>query len=600
MEPKVFAPGTLFSRIFHASPVAMTINAIPSGEYVDVNASFARLLGFTRPEMIGRRAVDLDIISAPRRMPVVESLIQRHGLANLSVQLRARSGETRDVIVSAQVEEFSGQLYSVAMIQDLTEYRQAQKALSVSEARFRLFFESVPLPVWVFDLETLRILDANPAAAATYGYSVDELMTLSVLDLRPPDEQEAFRDYIPELKDNPHDIGVWRHCKKDGTPMDVAITGYSFTLQGRRVRLAVLRDVTEQLAAERAVLESERRLQIITDLSTDGIWDLDLLRGNAQVNEAFRLIYGGPEQPEDMPRWWAGRIHPDDRAAVLRGLQEVITSGGAYWSSEFRMLRADDAAYASVIARGHVMRDKDGRPARVIGALVDITAQIEVAEAAARAALEERQRLARDLHDSVTQSLYSVTLLAEVARRRAESGDSASALEQIARLGDLAQQCLREMRLLVYELRPPLVAEVGLVGALQHRLEAVEQRSGVRVSLLADDDSCIPRPIQNELFRVAEEALNNALKHAHASSLSVRLHATEEVVELEISDNGQGFDSVQVAQGGGQGLGNMRERVARLSGEFTLESAPGERTTIRVRVGIAGNRARPDGALALS
>lgn len=80
----------------------------------------------------------------------------------------------------------------------------------------------------------------------------------------------------------------------------------------------------------------------------------------------------------------------------------------------------------------------------------------------------------------------------------------------------------------------------------------------------------------------------------------MRLHATEEVVELEISDNGQGFDSVQVAQGGGQGLGNMRERVARLSGEFTLESAPGERTTIRVRVGIAGNRARPDGALALS
>lgn len=583
----VFAPGTLFSRIFHASPVAMTINAIPGGRYADVNESYCQLVGYSRAEIIGRTAVELGLISPAERAPVINSLLQDRGLSNRPVTLRHRSGELRHGIVSAQTEEFDGEMYSVAMIQDLTEYQHAQRALSVSEARFRLFFESVPLPVWVFDMETLRILDANPAAAATYGYTLDELLTMTIMDVRAPSDQEEFRAFLPSLRESITNIGVWRHKKKDGTPMDMSITGYTFTLNGRRVRLAVLRDVTEQLATERAVLESERRLQIITDLSTDGIWDLDIRSRRMQLNEAFRSIYGAPEQPEAVLDWWLGRIHPDDRSAVENSLVEIIDSGASYWSTEYRMLRATGESYANVIVRGYVMRNPDGHPVRMIGALVDITTQVEVAEAAARAALEERQRLARDLHDSVTQSLYSVTLLAEVARRRAEANDPAATLEQITRLGDLAQQCLREMRLLVYELRPALVDEAGLIGALQHRLEAVEQRSGVRVNLQAGNDEDIPRPIQNELFRVAEEALNNALKHAHASNLTVRIITNPDGVEMEISDNGRGFD-VDSPPAGGQGLHNMRERVARMRGRIDLESVAGDHTTVRVWVALQG------------
>ena len=597
MEPSTFASGTLFSRIFHASPVGMTINAIPEGWFVDVNESYAELIGYSREEIIGRRAVDLNLVIPARRESVVQNLLEHRALSNTPVELRHRSGQKRHVIVSAQIEEFEGQLYSVAMIQDLTEYRQAQEALSVSEARFRLFFESVPLPVWVFDLETLQILDANPAAAATYGYSIDELLSMTIMDVRSPLDQEALREFLPHMHDAMANIGVWKHRRKDGTQMDMAITGYTFTLHGRRVRLAVLRDVTEQLAAERAVVESEQRLKIITELSTDGIWDLDVNTGSVQVNEAFRTIYGAPERPEEVLAWWLERIHPEDRLTVLESIQEVVALGNSYWSGEYRMLRANGKSYVNVLARGHVLRE-GGQPVRIIGALVDITVQMEVAEAAARAALEERQRLARDLHDSVTQSLYSVTLLSEVARRRAEAGDHAATLDQITRLGELAQQCLREMRLLVYELRPALVEEVGLVGALQHRLEAVEQRSGVRVTLVAGDDQIIPRVVQNELFRVAEEALNNALKHARASRLSVQLRTSPVAVELEISDNGRGFDADAAIRSGGQGLRNMRERVDRLGGDFTLQTTPEGHTTITVRVSLGhGATAFPDRAL---
>jgi PAS domain S-box-containing protein len=584
MSSSVFASGTLFSSIFHGSPVAMTINALPSGEYIDVNDSFMRLVGYTREELLGRRAIDLGIVTPQRREPVVQDLLKAGSLVNDPQILRHRSGKVRQVIVSAQLEEYEGQTFTVAIIQDLTEYQHTQDALRVSEARFRLFFESVPLATYVFDLDSLRILDANPAASRLYGYSLDELRQMTILDLRPPGEREEMSAALYLVRDTPAYTGISRQIRKDGTHIDVALSGYTLEVEGRALRLTVMHDITEQLAAERALLAGEQRLQIITELSTDGIWDWDVPGECIHFNEAFRIIYGAPEQPKETAAWWMAHIHPDDRAAVLRSLGEAITGGGSYWSTEYRMQRASGNSYATVIVRGHLLRDADGNVIRATGALVDISRQMEIAEAAAQAALEERQRLARDLHDSVTQSLYSVTLLAEVARRRAQSGDAAATLEHIERLGELSQQCLREMRLLVYELRPALVEEVGLVGALRQRLEAVEQRSGVRVQLEADDDQAIPLAVQNELFRVAEEALNNALKHAHASSLSVSLRVQDSEVTLSIADNGRGFDPAQARASGGQGLSNMSERVARLGGSFEIDTAPGQETTVRARL----------------
>jgi PAS domain S-box-containing protein len=564
----------------------MTVNSLLDGHYVDVNDSFARLVGYSREELIGRRAIDLGILSVRRRESVVENLLQSRALANDPQELRHRSGDVRQVIVSAQLEEHEGTLFTVAIIQDLTDYHRTQSVLRAYESRFQLFFESVPLPVLVFELATLRILDANPAACRAHEYTLDELRGMTLLDIRLPEEHATLRAQLPQMGEAEPSAGVWQHRKRDGALMEMAVSGYTLELDGRRVCLAVLRDITQQMAAERALIDSEQRLQIITELSTDGIWDCDLVTKAVHLNEAFRLIYGAPDDVEDLLHWWVDRIHPDDRPAMLRSLQEALVGSGAYWSTEFRMLRSDGARYATVIIRGHIVHDDTGRPVRLSGALVDISRQMEIAEATARAALEERQRLARDLHDSVTQSLYSVTLLAEVARRRAQAGDAAATLEQIDRLGELSQQCLREMRLLVYELRPAMVEEVGLVGALRQRLESVEQRSGVRVQLTADDDRTIPLPMQNELFRVAEEALNNALKHAHASTLSVRLRTMNGMVELDIADNGRGFDPARAALSGGQGLSNMRERVTRLGGRFDIDTAAGRETIIRVQIGL--------------
>jgi signal transduction histidine kinase/streptogramin lyase len=163
-----------------------------------------------------------------------------------------------------------------------------------------------------------------------------------------------------------------------------------------------------------------------------------------------------------------------------------------------------------------------------------------------KAITEERSRLARELHDSVTQSLHSSTLLAEAGQRLVSSGDIERARGYLIRLGEISQQALKEMRLLVYELRPLALSGVGLVRALQQRLDAVERRSGVEVQLSIEEELELPASIEEELFRIAMEALNNALKHANPTRVTVALSLEKKraipCIELAIIDDCIGFD----------------------------------------------------------
>jgi len=202
------------------------------------------------------------------------------------------------------------------------------------------------------------------------------------------------------------------------------------------------------------------------------------------------------------------------------------------------------------------------------------------------AVVAERERLARELHDSVTQSLYSLTLLAEASQRMVGAGDLEPVREYTGRLGEIAQQALREMRLLVYQLRPLVLKRDGLVGALQQRLDAVEKRAGVDARLLVEGPVDLPVEVEDGLYRIAQEALNNALKHAVPTSVTVRIRASGGKVTLEVSDDGRGFDPERVSDEGGMGLANMRGRAERLGGDLALLSASGEGTTVRVSLEV--------------
>jgi signal transduction histidine kinase len=153
-------------------------------------------------------------------------------------------------------------------------------------------------------------------------------------------------------------------------------------------------------------------------------------------------------------------------------------------------------------------------------------------------------------------------------------------------LGEIAQQALKEMRLLVYQLRPAILEQEGLVGALQQRLDAVERRSSIETRLLVDEALELPALVEEGLYRIVQEALNNTLKHASATCVTVHIHVQHGQLGLEVIDNGRGFDHDGMSYTGGLGLVSMKERAEKLGGLFTVLSKPGEGTTIKVSVKI--------------
>jgi signal transduction histidine kinase len=199
------------------------------------------------------------------------------------------------------------------------------------------------------------------------------------------------------------------------------------------------------------------------------------------------------------------------------------------------------------------------------------------------AIIEERQRLARDLHDSVSQSLYGVMLFARAGRDALEGDDQESLSRDLARVEENALRALKEMRLLLYQLQPLSFEQGGLAQALTHRFSQVEARLGVETELAVDPDIVLPRDTEEMLYRLASEALNNALKHADATRVSVKLTRDADSVILTIADNGRGFDPEQVTAAG-MGLANMRFRAEKAGGFLSIESAPAQGTVVRCTI----------------
>jgi len=193
---------------------------------------------------------------------------------------------------------------------------------------------------------------------------------------------------------------------------------------------------------------------------------------------------------------------------------------------------------------------------------------------------EERSRLARDLHDSVVQSLYSLNLLVSGWKRMVQNGDTSEVKEYFDRAGEITHQALKEMRLMVFQLQPRALIWEGLVSALQRRLEAVEHRAGVKTSLATSALPNLPFKVEEALYHIAQEALNNALKHSGETHVTVEIQSAESIIQLKVTDNGKGFDPAASGNSSGMGLFNMRQRAEELHGILIITSSPDAGTSI--------------------
>lgn len=200
------------------------------------------------------------------------------------------------------------------------------------------------------------------------------------------------------------------------------------------------------------------------------------------------------------------------------------------------------------------------------------------------AVAEERQRLARELHDSVTQVLYSVILYADATRLAFAADKKVEGMQNLDELRTLTRQAMADMRLLLYRLHPPELEKEGLLAALQARLEAVEERAKLKIDLQVEGEDILPIATEEELYKIALEALNNVVKHAKAEQVTVRFRFTEENCWMTIQDDGVGFDPATALREGGLGLRGIAERVNQLGGTLSVESTPGHGAKVQVMV----------------
>jgi PAS domain S-box-containing protein len=370
---------------------------------------------------------------------------------------------------------------------------------------------------------------------------------------------------------------------------------------------------------ERQVVDRTREITTLYELAEIAASSEDLRKGLDQSLHKVLTSVGGE----------AGTIHMLDDAGTK--IEMIVCSGlSSEVKSELQAASIDDTFWRGVVERGEPVLQMDlqaddhappalqkshlksfiGAPIMArnkllgiisifhtsdhgpsldeIGLLSMVSDQIGFAvdraqlRAQARLAAidRERQRLARELHDSVTQSLYSLSFIAKASRNFAREGQWDRVEEYLVTVQETAQQALKEMRLLVFELMPTSLEEMGLVDVLQQRLNFVERRSGVDTEVIAEGHFDLPMRFQVSMYRIAEEALNNILKHAGATQVVVRLCESGNRVEMEIEDNGAGFDPERIV--GGMGIANMYERAETLNGELSIVSEFDKGTKVKL------------------
>jgi signal transduction histidine kinase len=429
--------------------------------------------------------------------------------------------------------------------------------------------------------------------------------------------------------------GQAREVRKDGTSFYAEVRGAMITYQGKPHQLGVLRDVTETMRAyqllEQRVAERTRELSALLEVSHNINATLELqpllslildqLRtlvdysgASIFIREGDRIVnvdYRGPSPVEEVlqvniPRRSGveevlRRREPiiiDDVRGDTPMAKEFMSTGSDYMYSTFSYIRSwmGVPLMTKEWAIGVLCLDSDKpnyytpQHAQLVLAIANQAAiAIENArlyeQAQQLAVLEERQRLARELHDSVSQALYGIALGARTARTLLDR-DPQRVAEPLNYVLQLAEAGLAEMRALIFELRPESLQTEGLVAALNRQAASIRTRHSMAVATEFCEEPPLPFDVKEAFYRIAQEALNNIIKHARATQIDLRLTCEGARMLLHVSDNGVGFNPNDSFPGH-LGLQTMRERITRFGGELSIESAPGQGSTVQAWVKVA-------------
>ncbi len=259
--------------------------------------------------------------------------------------------------------------------QDITERKQVEQVLKLSEKKYKTLFKENPLPMFIWDFETLNIIDCNEEALLKYGYTREECLQLNIRDMSPK-EDISLVDAATKSEASYRQINknIWRHLKKNGQLIQMEITAHLMDYGGRRVSLALLNDVTEKLETQKAVLLSNERFNYVNLVTNDAIYDWDVVNDSFTWGESFNRIFNHPPQADNFTlASWIKLMHPDDVEPDKKSWELFLADKNRFkWEHEFRFKRGDNS-YAFVEEIGYLVRDENGKPKRMIGVLRDQT-----------------------------------------------------------------------------------------------------------------------------------------------------------------------------------------------------------------------------------
>jgi len=502
---------------------------------------------------------------------------------------------------------------------------QSRSSLAALAAPFEASLEAV-----ILHDENNRIVYANPAACRITGYRLDELLGADAYGSMPPDARTMLLDAITQHKaTQPAGTimrGTFVMTRADGEDYEAEFTAALLMLEGRHFVAVMFHDVTEMVhLAKKVEALSEIASQVAIAESLDDTLDKlahSVVRATGTVAAAVFLVdeagefrvwgsYGLPRGADTEARWneivQRGARMPycdsvrERRPVIYEDARATLLNDPAYEPMYPYLREAEWETTASVpmihrdraVGALNVFFPKGKTPGQSqMAFLTAVAGQAAVAvensrlfaEAKEKAVLEERQRLARELHDSVSQALYGIALGLRTARALLDRdpGEAAEPLDYVLSLADVG---LAEMRALIFELRPETLETEGLLAALTKHLDSVRARHGLEIRADWGDEPELPYELKETVYRIAQEALNNVVKHARAHRVDLRVWNGGDELVLEIGDDGVGFTSDDAP--GHLGLRSMRERAARVGGSVQVDSGLNQGTRIRASIPVS-------------
>ncbi len=592
----------LFAATFDGAPSGITVLDL-AGDYIGANASFLRLMGYGEEELKQKSMFDLthaeDLAGARRGFNDLSS----GSIDRLELDQRYLHRDGRAIwvhVTLARIVDGEGVATSiVTQVEDMTERRAAEARVRESEERLRAFTAYSPALMCMKDREG-RYRFANDRFLERYNLRREQLLGRTDAELFTRRQALALSAHDAEVLSRGEAMQYEeRAAAGDGQRVSMVWKFPVLDAAGAPQAIGVVSsDITDRRLTEQALREQRTLLAEAQKIAGLGSWDWDPDSGRVSWSgELYRMFGVSPDDMAPSFENYLERVHPDDRqqsgAMVARALMDsrpfsmlerIVRPGG-----EVRYVRS----------QGEVVRNERGKPIKVLVACLDITEQRHSESALRQAAQDlhglsqrlvqaeeiERRRVARELHDQVGQSLSALNINLDIISR--ERGSLPAQLRQ--RLDDslgLVESTAQAIENVMADLRPPLLDEYGLAAALNWHADEFTRRTGVQVTVI-DSTPEATKKARHEaavaLFRIAQESLNNVLKHAQAKSVRIEVLATGEDLVLDVRDDGRGFDP-GAAPAGRWGMTTMRERAQAAGGQLHIDTAPGRGTRIHARV----------------